>query len=186
MDATGFWGAFLFEVRARAGHVYARSRSPFKFVCPSTFVHALMPAQRGKERDKERKRERERGEAGKEGEADRGERQGTRVPSWFFECSKNIPSTRGKIKRPAGMAGDSEGPGESAREKEKEDASREKAKEPRRQRRDWECQSSAASHPRNVLASVTATGGNVKKERNRNRRPIRSDSSILLYIPRLE
>lgn len=108
------------------------------------------------------------------------------MPSWFFECSKNIPSTRGKIKRPAGMAGDSEGPGESAREKEKEDASREKAKEPRRQRRDWECQSSAASHPRNVLASVTATGGNVKKERNRNRRPIRSDSSTLLYIPRLE
>lgn len=185
MDATGFWGAFLFEVRARAGHVYARSRSPFKFVCPSTFVHALMPAQRGKERDKERKRERERrSRKGRRGRS-RG-KTGHCVPSWFFECSKNIPSTRGKIKRPAGMAGDSEGPGESAREKEKEDASREKAKEPRRQRRDWECQSSAASHPRNVLASVTATGGNVKKERNRNRRPIRSDSSILLYIPRLE
>lgn len=67
---------------------------------------------RERERDKERKRERERGEAGKEGEAGRGERQGTRVPSWFFECSKNIPSTRGKIKRPAGMAGDSEGTGQ--------------------------------------------------------------------------
>lgn len=136
-------------------------------------------------RERERQRERERrSRKGRRGRS-RG-KTGHRVPSWFFECSKNIPSTRGKIKRPAGMAGDSEGPGESAREKEKEDASREKAKEPRRQRRDWECQSSAASHPRNVLASVTATGGNVKKERNRNRRPIRSDSSILLYIPRLE
>lgn len=51
------------------------------------------------------------------------------MPSWFFERSKNIPSIRGKIKRPTGMAGDSEGTGESTREKEKEDASREKAKE---------------------------------------------------------
>jgi len=33
------------------------------------------------------------------------------VPSWFFKCSKNIPSTLGgKIKRrPTGMAGDSAG-----------------------------------------------------------------------------
>lgn len=88
-----------------------------------------------------------------------------RVPSWFFECSKNIPSTRGKIKRPAGMAGVSVGLGESTREKEKEDASREKAKESQRQRRDWECQSSATSHPRNVLASATATKGNTVKKR---------------------
>lgn len=57
------------------------------------------------------------------------------------------------------------GLGESTREKEKEDASREKAKESQRQRRDWECQSSATSHPRNVLASATATKGNTVKKR---------------------
>lgn len=34
--------------------------------------------------------------------------------------------------------------------------------------RDWECQSSATSHPRNVLASAAVTNGNAKKERNRN------------------
>lgn len=56
------------------------------------------------------------------------------MPSWFFERSKNIPSTWGKIKRPAGMAGDSEGPSKDVREKEKEDVSREKAKESQRQR----------------------------------------------------
>ena len=86
--------------------------------------------------ERKRGREREREKRSKEGR--RGRTRGKtqrRVPSWFFECSKNIPSTRGKIKRrPTGMAGDSAGKRE--RDGKGGCASKEKAKELQWQRRD--------------------------------------------------
>lgn len=65
---------FSARARARARHVYTRRdlplTVPFKFVCPSTFVYALIPAQREREREGG-------GKAGGEGLRRREKRDGT-------------------------------------------------------------------------------------------------------------
>lgn len=78
--------------RACRARVRALADSPFKFVCPSTFVHALMPEQRGKERERKKAREREREKGEKQERKERGgERRGTVCHRGFLSVPKIYP-----------------------------------------------------------------------------------------------
>lgn len=141
---------------ARAAHVHVRALAvPFKFVYALPFVHTLMPAQREREREKQERREM------------RDAAPCAIVIFWVFQ---KYTLDSGKDKEAGWNGGGFGGTGwKCEREGKGGYASREKAKESRSGRdRDWECQSSATSHPRNVLASATATKGEYKKKKKRN------------------